>query len=503
MNKQSAPPQEISPTPVGRVLLQRQCACGAHSLGGAECTTCKKRSGLIQRKEKNHLPINQASPRVHEVLRSSGHPLGASVRAAFEPQFGRSFGDVQIHTDAMAQESAGALNAKAYVVGRHIVFGSGQYQPGTSAGNHLLAHELTHVVQQSHASPSLQGKLEIGSADSASEREADSIADRVVAGQSAGAIGTNSSGTLMRTLRVEEADQPVPTPNPNGPTPTRAEAIEGYLRQLSPTGNIAVNRSSGAVSMDEEYCRGRGARFLNRLGHGFSEGARIGSYFLGVGALPGLIIGGLVGLVQGIAAAASGPESQAAGSSTPTGSTCLCEFVNGDHPWTIRVDDNETPLTGDNFVRIVGPFSPRVYGAATVSGQLMTIEPWLALGHELCGHAWLQEHNQDEGIVQGEDALHHHRTVERENLLRQEHGLEARGFRLREPYCGESFYRDRTNPGGAPHWQPLHNARDREVLTQAGHADEADDTYLDECQQQREQFLGELARRYRVDERIP
>ncbi len=81
-------------------------------------------------------------------LRGGGRPLPESVRAFFEPRFGHDFSQVRVHTDARAAESARAVNALAYTVGRHVVFGSGQFAPGTTLGDRLLAHELTHVVQQ-------------------------------------------------------------------------------------------------------------------------------------------------------------------------------------------------------------------------------------------------------------------------------------------------------------------------------------------------------------------
>jgi hypothetical protein len=77
-----------------------------------------------------------------------GQPLSASARAFFESRFGHVFDHVRVHSDARAAESARALNALAYTVGHHIVFASGQYAPETMAGRRLLAHELTHVLQQ-------------------------------------------------------------------------------------------------------------------------------------------------------------------------------------------------------------------------------------------------------------------------------------------------------------------------------------------------------------------
>ncbi|HEY4329328.1 MAG TPA: DUF4157 domain-containing protein [Phycisphaerae bacterium] len=89
-----------------------------------------------------------APPIVHSVLSSSGAALDPSARSFFEPRFGHNFGDVRVHTDAQAAQSARMVGARAYAVGNHLVFGDSQYAPHTSAGRHLLAHELTHVLQQ-------------------------------------------------------------------------------------------------------------------------------------------------------------------------------------------------------------------------------------------------------------------------------------------------------------------------------------------------------------------
>ncbi|MCD4807234.1 MAG: DUF4157 domain-containing protein [Methanococcoides sp.] len=82
-------------------------------------------------------------------LKGGGQPLSENDRTFFEPRFGRDFSQVRVHSDAQAAESARAVNARAYTVGRDVSFESGQYTPGTSEGKRLIAHELTHVVQQS------------------------------------------------------------------------------------------------------------------------------------------------------------------------------------------------------------------------------------------------------------------------------------------------------------------------------------------------------------------
>ena len=97
-----------------------------------------------------------ATPMVNSVLTASGQPLDATTREFFSARFGHDFGKVRVHADDAAAESARSINALAYTVGRDVVFGAGQYAPGTRAGQQLLAHELTHVVQQGEAGGALQ-----------------------------------------------------------------------------------------------------------------------------------------------------------------------------------------------------------------------------------------------------------------------------------------------------------------------------------------------------------
>ncbi len=93
-------------------------------------------------------------PQVEDRVRSlkgRGKPLPEDEREFFESRFGADFSGVRIHTDSTAVETSKDLNARAYTVGSDIAFNSGEYQPGTGAGRHLLAHELTHVIQQGGA----------------------------------------------------------------------------------------------------------------------------------------------------------------------------------------------------------------------------------------------------------------------------------------------------------------------------------------------------------------
>ena len=96
--------------------------------------------------------------RIH-TLKGGGQPLPKSVRAFFEPRFGHDFSQVRVHTDSKSSKSASALNARSFTVGQDVVFGPGQYAPETNQGRQLLAHELTHVVQQHSTSEKFQRKV--------------------------------------------------------------------------------------------------------------------------------------------------------------------------------------------------------------------------------------------------------------------------------------------------------------------------------------------------------
>ena len=130
------------------------CSCSG---SGEPCEECSKASGL-------HRAATAATPRatsasathaVRNVLGGSGPPLDSASRAFFEPRFGKDFSKVRIHTGAQAAQSAQSIQARAYTHGSDIVFNSGEYQPSSDSGRHLLAHELTHVLHQSSQAATL------------------------------------------------------------------------------------------------------------------------------------------------------------------------------------------------------------------------------------------------------------------------------------------------------------------------------------------------------------
>jgi hypothetical protein len=220
--------KRVTPTssaaPAQPAVLQRACACGQHTVAGGECASCQAQR--LSREGASRAGQLAAWPAiVGDVLASPGQPLDRATRADLEPRLGEDFsrvpargdtprppqahgvvgspgdayeraadavadrvgraaaavpqpgapgpdlGSVRVHTDGRAAASAEALDARAYTVGDQIVFGAQQYAPGTSAGRHLLAHELAHVVQQRGGAAGLQ-RQPVGQAPASTESRA-------------------------------------------------------------------------------------------------------------------------------------------------------------------------------------------------------------------------------------------------------------------------------------------------------------------------------------------
>ncbi|MER5519422.1 DUF4157 domain-containing protein [Streptomyces sp. NPDC002763] len=135
------------------------------------------------------------------VARRPGQPLDPVVRARLETVFDRDLGDVRVHTDAEAAESARSVDAKAWTVGNHMAFAPGHYAPDTETGLRLLRHELSHVVQQGGRIPTAPTRL--SSPGEAAERAADAVAAGAAPG--AALVGTGEAGVVHRQAAgVEE-----------------------------------------------------------------------------------------------------------------------------------------------------------------------------------------------------------------------------------------------------------------------------------------------------------
>jgi hypothetical protein len=156
-------------------------------------------------------------PGVREVIGAPGEPLPDGVRTTMEGRFGRDLGAVRVHTGAAAAESAATLDASAYTVGRHMVFGAGRFAPATPPGAHLLAHELTHVVQQEGV-PDVapHGQLPVTRPGDSAERAADATAHAVVHGQVAPPALLGAAPAAGPTIARGPRDA-LPAADPQGP----------------------------------------------------------------------------------------------------------------------------------------------------------------------------------------------------------------------------------------------------------------------------------------------
>jgi hypothetical protein len=182
----------VALTPVQFPMLQRACSCGQHAIGG-QCEQCRKKA--FGGTQVASAPQSSAvSSLALDGLRSGGQPLDSRTRSFMESSFGSDFSQVRVHADSTAAAAARSVNALAYTSGQQIVFGAGQYSPTTSSGRRLLAHELTHVVQQRMGSnPGPQSAKAISQPIDASEREAVAVADHIVHGQSVDVVNTPSA----------------------------------------------------------------------------------------------------------------------------------------------------------------------------------------------------------------------------------------------------------------------------------------------------------------------
>ncbi len=221
------------------------------------------------------------------------------------------------------------------------------------------------------------------------------------------AAAAQLAAALARRLKVADPGKNIPTNKTNKLKQTNGATVSVYLDRLCPAGKVHVDPKSGEVTL----------------------GAK-------------------------------------ATSSTTTGCDCLSHMIGSKHKWKIEITDTGWPHTKfddhkkaadpkkgtGGKVTAPSPNTTTTYGAGTVSGGELDIDPWLVLGHELCGHAWMGDqglHGPDEAQPRGEGG--HQETVKRENLIRAEQGIELRGS-FKDPNCGESYIREK----GVREWSSFH-----------------------------------------------
>jgi hypothetical protein len=150
------------------------------------------------------------SPVLDVVSAGGGSPLHDTVRTDMEARLGADFGDVRVHTDDRAHESARSVNAHAYTVGSDVVFQRDRYDPGSTEGRTVLAHELTHVIQQRNGpvegSPAVGG-VRVSDPSDRFEQEAASNAERAVAAQVRPAAPAAPGPAVQRQEAPDEEEQ--------------------------------------------------------------------------------------------------------------------------------------------------------------------------------------------------------------------------------------------------------------------------------------------------------
>jgi hypothetical protein len=188
---------------------RRACACGG------TCPSCQGKQPEHVQQTSAFGEQSEAPSIVTEVLRAPGQPFDTATRALMERRFRHDFSRVRLHTDAKANASAVAVNARAYTVGPHIVFKTEQFAPATAEGRKLIVHELAHVVQQGDAGTGIRSALKIGPAGDTHEREAERFAETVVAetpGPLAPEFSPRSSAALsLQRDQCKKSDDHIPT----------------------------------------------------------------------------------------------------------------------------------------------------------------------------------------------------------------------------------------------------------------------------------------------------
>ncbi len=162
-------------------------------------------SGLIQRRARDANGVAEgAGAAVEAASSSSGSPLPETIMRKFEGSLGADLSSVRVHTGEVSVAANDAVGARAYTTGQDIHFGTGQYNPTSGAGEHLLAHEVAHTVQQAGGVQRMQFKLAVSMPDDHLEHEADRAADAMIAG--APAQVSSGAGVARKIFRDDAPD---------------------------------------------------------------------------------------------------------------------------------------------------------------------------------------------------------------------------------------------------------------------------------------------------------
>jgi Domain of unknown function (DUF4157) len=193
-------PEDLSAT-YRAVIAGRADVLGSAGLLGLQRAVGNARVGALFSEQKR-------SPVLDVVNSGSGSPLDADTRADMESRLGHDFSDVRVHTDSRAHDSAQAVNAHAYTVGSNVVFQRDKYDPSSTDGRTMLAHELTHVVQQRSGpvdGTPAGGGIQVSDPSDRFEREAAANAERVMSVAVPAAV--SPTGPSVQRQEAEEPEE--------------------------------------------------------------------------------------------------------------------------------------------------------------------------------------------------------------------------------------------------------------------------------------------------------
>jgi hypothetical protein len=211
------------------------CACGG------QCSTCRARSQTF----------------AERALANPGRPLEPRIRAFMEPRLGHNLNEVRVHDDEAAARSAAAIQARAWTLGRDIVFGRGMYAPHTPRGAGLLAHELAHVAQQRNLARST-AVSKVAEPGSAPEREAEQFSVSLHLGRTPRRPSRISERQIQRSLLSGFLDVVLFIPRLFGlavfPAEDLREYLDGLKKRKSPEDHMfSDNKARACVNRESEF----------------------------------------------------------------------------------------------------------------------------------------------------------------------------------------------------------------------------------------------------------
>ncbi len=193
-------------------------------------------------------PSHATVPVAHDLLQSPGRSLDPATRAFLEQRMEHNFGAVRVHSDGRADDAARAVDARAFTLGQDIVFGRGEYRPGTTEGTRLLAHELAHVVQQRRG-VSIDGGM--GRVGDGYERQADAVADAVVAGRPAATLLGPDAGRGGGGVAIQRQPAPAAAEVPPAEEPVKP-VTEGDRMRQAVIGSAETREKDQTTIMSQE-----------------------------------------------------------------------------------------------------------------------------------------------------------------------------------------------------------------------------------------------------------